>query len=212
MLFEVVEFIIETCKLFNIDDSHGLDHAIKTLLWSLRIGKDINLSYHESMIIQLSCLLHDMCDKKYMDETYGVSRIRTFLTETLKLDPGIIERVIFIITTMSYSKVIKNGYPDFRGDLPVERCYHIVRNSDLLESYDPERCIGYHVRCGGTRKDGIIRMFEIFDNRVLRLIDNGYINLEPAKDYALELHIKALDELAKYREELDHYEIEKNIS
>lgn len=212
MLLEVVDFINDTCIRFNIDNSHGLDHAIKTLLWSLKIGKDINLSYHESLIIQYSCLLHDMCDKKYMDEKYGVDRIRMFLTEKLKVDPGVVERVIFIITTMSYSKVIKNGYPDFRGDKIVETCYHIVRNSDLLESYDPERCIGYHVRCGGTRKDGIVRMFEIFEDRVLRLLDKGYINLEPAKEYALDLHIKALDELVKYREELDHYEIEKNIS
>jgi hypothetical protein len=143
-----------------------------------------------------------MCDKKYMDEKFGVNRIRIFLSETLQIDPGILERVIFIITTMSYSKVIKQGYPDFRGDPSVEKCYHIVRNSDLLESYDPERCIGYHVRCGGSRKDGIIRMFEIFEDRVLRLIDNGYINLESAKEYALDLHKKALDNLERYKYEL----------
>ena len=191
MLNQVVDFIQKTCILFNIDDSHGLGHAIKTLLWSLRISKDMKLTFHESKVIQLSCLLHDMCDKKYMDEQFGVNRIRIFLTETVKEDPGVVERVIFIITTMSYSKVIKKGYPDFKGDPSTEMCYHIVRNSDLLESYDPERCIGYHVRCGGTRKDGIIRMFEIFEDRVLRLIDNGYINLELAKEFALELHIKA---------------------
>jgi hypothetical protein len=202
MLNKVVEFIHITCILFNIDDSHGLGHAIKTLLWSLRISKDMKLTFHECQVIQLSCLLHDMCDKKYMDEQFGVDRIRFFLTETLQLDPGVIERVIFIITTMSYSKVIKQGYPDFKGDPGVELCYHIVRNSDLLESYDPERCIGYHVRCGGTRKDGIIRMFEIFENRIMLLLKNGYINLEPAKEYALDLHKKALDDLKRYKYEL----------
>lgn len=202
MLNQVVEFINQTCILFNIDDSHGLGHAIKTLSWSQRIGKDIKLTFYESRVIQLSCLLHDMCDKKYMDEQFGVDRIRIFLTETLKEDPGVVERVIFIITTMSYSKVIKLGYPDFTGEPSIEMCYHIVRNSDLLESYDPERCIGYHVRCGGIRKDGIIRMFEIFENRIMRLIENGYINIEPAKGYALELHKKALLDLERYREEL----------
>jgi hypothetical protein len=202
MLSQVIEFIRTTCILFNIDDSHGLGHAIKTLLWSLRISKDMKLTFYESKVIQLSCLLHDMCDKKYMDEQFGVSRIRIFLSETLQEDPGIVERVIFIITTMSYSKVIKQGYPNFTGDPSIEMCYHIVRNSDLLESYDPERCIGYHVRCGGNRKDGIIRMFEIFENRIMRLIENGYINLEPAKEYAFELHKKALLDLERYREEL----------
>jgi hypothetical protein len=202
MLNQTVDFIKETCKLFNIDKSHGLDHAIKTLLWSQKIGKDMPLNYNESRVIQLSCLLHDMCDKKYMDEQVGLERIKQFLTETLKLDSGTISRVIFIISTMSYSKVIKYGYPNFGNDTSTELCYHIVRNSDLLDSYDPERCIGYHVRCGGTREDGITRMFEIFEDRVLRLIDRGYINLEPAKQYALDLHIKALDELKKYKNEL----------
>ena len=202
MLNQVLEFINQTCILFNIDDSHGLGHAIKTLSWSQRIGKDMKLTFYESRVIQLSCLLHDMCDKKYMDEQFGVDRIRTFLKESLKEDLGVIERVIFIITTMSYSKVIKLGYPDFTGEPSIEMCYHIVRNSDLLESYDPERCIGYHVRCGGTRRDGIIRMFEIFENRIMRLIENGYINLEPAKEYALDLHIKAVRELKLYKEVL----------
>ena len=202
MLSQVIEFIRTTCILFNIDDSHGLGHSIKTLLWSLRISKDMKLTFYESKVIQLSCLLHDMCDKKYMDEQFGVGRIRIFLSETLREDPGIVERVIFIITTMSYSKVIKQGYPNFTGDPSIEMCYHIVRNSDLLESYDPERCIGYHVRCGGNRKDGIIRMFEIFENRIMQLIGNGYINLEPAKEYAFELHKKALLDLERYREEL----------
>jgi hypothetical protein len=202
MISQVIEFIRTTCILFNIDDSHGLGHSIKTLLWSLRISKDMKLTFYESKVIQLSCLLHDMCDKKYMDEQFGVNRIRIFLSETLREDPGIVERVIFIITTMSYSKVIKQGYPNFTGDPSIEMCYHIVRNSDLLESYDPERCIGYHVRCGGNRKDGIIRMFEIFENRIMRLIENGYINLEPAKEHAFELHKKALLDLERYREEL----------
>ena len=98
--------------------------------------------------------------------------------------------------------VVDQGYPNFGGDKSIEVCYHIVRNSDLLESYDPERCIGYHVRCGGNRTDGIIRMFEIFENRIMRLIENGYINLEPAKEYALDLHIKAVRELKLYKEVL----------
>ena len=82
MLSQVIEFIQNTCILFNIDDSHGLGHAIKTLLWSLRISKDMKLTFYESKVIQLSCLLHDMCDKKYMDEQFGVNRIRIFLSET----------------------------------------------------------------------------------------------------------------------------------
>jgi hypothetical protein len=144
-----------------------------------------------------------MCDKKYMDEDMGLDRIRTFLKETLEVDEDILEAVVFIINTMSYSKVIKYGYPQFTDkDKELEYCYHVVRNSDLLCSYDPERCINYQVRCGGSRKDGIKKMLELFDNRILKLIDNEYINLDEAKGYAIELHDKALVEVEKYKKEL----------
>jgi hypothetical protein len=68
-----------------------------------------------------------------------------------------------------------------------------------LCSYDPERCINYQIRCGGSRKDGIKKMLELFDNRILMLMENNYINLEEAKPYAIELHNKALTEVEKYK-------------
>lgn len=199
---KIKSFIEQTCISHNIDDSHGLEHSIQTLEWSLMLTKYITHSSKESSIIQLACLLHDMCDKKYMDECEGMKNIITFLKYELETQDDVLEAVVFIISTMSYSKVIKYGYPDFRGDNSLEFCYHIVRNSDLLGSYDPERCIGYQIRCGGSRRDGIIKMLELFDNRILTLIKDGYINIEPAIKYANELHKKALVELDKYKNEL----------
>jgi hypothetical protein len=195
-------FIEQTCIKHNIDASHGLEHSLQTLEWSLKLTKDITHSAKESTIIQLACLLHDMCDKKYMDEYEGIKNIIIFLNYELKIAEDVLEAVVFIINTMSYSKVIKYGYPDFKMDKRLEFCYHIVRNSDLLGSYEPERCIGYQIRCGGSRRDGIIKMLELFDNRILTLITDGYINLEASIEYANELHQKALVELDKYKKEL----------
>jgi hypothetical protein len=199
---KIVKFINETCKLYDIDDSHGLEHSIQTLEWSLLITKDIKYSYKNSIIIQLSCLLHDMCDKKYMDEQEGINRIVKFLKDILNITDDIIDAIVFIISNMSYSKVIKYGYPDISHDKDLEFCYHIVRNSDLLGSYDPERCIGYQVRCGGSRREGIIKMLELFDNRILRLVENGYINTEPAIGYANVLKRDVLEKLELYKKEL----------
>lgn len=201
---KIIEFITNTCSKYDIDDSHGLEHSITTLDWSLKISKDIKLSKHESYIIRLSCLLHDMCDKKYMDEKEGIANIINFLKYELDTPYDIIDVIVFIINTMSYSKVIKYGYPDFKNDKSLETCYHIVRNSDLLASYDPERCIGYQIRCGGSRHDGILKMLELFDNRILKLITDGYINLPSAIEYAQELHLGALQILDKYKSELDN--------
>jgi hypothetical protein len=200
---KIIQFINDTCIKYNIDESHGLKHSIQTHEWSQKLTKDIKHCATESVIIKLSCLLHDMCDKKYMDENEGINNIITFLKYELDVSDEIVEAVVFIINTMSYSKVIKNGYPDFKSDKSLKFCYHIVRNSDLLESYDPERCIGYQIRCGGSRRDGIIKMLELFDNRILKLIQNGYINIEPAIKYAEELHQEALGLLDKYKNELD---------
>ena len=199
---KIVNFINETCKLYDIDNSHGLEHSIQTLEWSLLITKDIKYSYKNSIIIKLSCLLHDMCDKKYMDEQEGINRIVKFLKDELNITDDIIEAIVFIISNMSYSKVIKYGYPDISHDKDLEFCYHIVRNSDLLGSYDPERCIGYQIRCGGSRHEGIIKMLELFDNRILRLVENGYINSEPAIGYAEILKKKAIAKLELYKKEL----------
>jgi hypothetical protein len=201
---KIVQFIKATCIKYNIDDSHGLEHSMITLEWSIKISKDIKYSKDESYVIQLSCLLHDMCDKKYMDEKEGIQNIINFLKYSLRTEDHILNSVVFIINTMSYSKVIKYGYPDFKNDKSLETCYHIVRNSDLLASYDPERCIGYQIRCGGSRRDGILKMLEIFDNRILKLITDGYINLPSAIEYAQELHRDALQMLEKYKLELEN--------
>ncbi len=201
-LEQIIRFINQTCITYNIDDSHDLRHSLEALAWSEQLSRGHTLTPADSQIIHLSCLLHDMCDKKYMDEEMGLERIRDFLKETLRVEEDIIEAVVFIISTMSYSKVIKYGYPDFKDRPELEYCYHVVRNSDLLCSYDPERCINYQIRCGGSRKDGIKKMLELFDNRVLQLLSNNYINIEEARPYALELHNKALVEVEKYKGEL----------
>jgi hypothetical protein len=202
-LEQIIRFINDTCLQYNIDDSHDLRHSLEALGWSEQLTKGRTLSPKSLQIIHLSCLLHDMCDKKYMDEAMGLDRIRTFLKDVLGVEEDILEAVVFIINTMSYSKVIKYGYPQFtEEEKELEYCYHVVRNSDLLCSYDPERCINYQIRCGGSRKEGIKKMLELFDNRVLKLIDNNYINLDESKVYAIELHDKVLVELEKYKKEL----------
>lgn len=206
-LEQIIRFINQTCITYNIDDSHDLRHSLEVLGWSEQLTKGHILSNKSLQIIHLSCLLHDMCDKKYMDEKMGLERIKNFLMGELEVEDDILEAVVFIISTMSYSKVIKIGYPDFKDkydNIDLEYCYHVVRNSDLLCSYDPERCINYQIRCGGSRKEGIKKMLELFDNRILMLIENNYINLEEAKPYAIELHNKALTEVEKYKTELQN--------
>ena len=43
---------------------------------------------------------------------------------------------------MSYSKVNKNGFPELGN---YQLCYNIVREADLLASYNIDRCIIYQM-------------------------------------------------------------------
>jgi hypothetical protein len=198
----IIAFIIKQCSNYNIDKSHGLIHSIKTAETSRKISVDADISDRSRVIIEFACLLHDMCDKKYMDEAIGIHEIKRFLKYEVKLPPSIIYDIVFIISTMSYSKVKKNGYPHFENNYELEQCYHIVRNSDLLESYDLERCIDYHTRNGAPRYEGIKNMLNIYKSRISRLLEDGWINIPLAKVYAIQLHEKCNQSAAKYIEEL----------
>jgi hypothetical protein len=91
-------------------------------------------------IIYVSAALHDMCDRKYIDEDLGIKQIQYFLED--KMDHNEIEITKKIITTMSYSKVKKNGFPEL-GE--YQQSYHIVREADLLCAYDFDRCMIYNL-------------------------------------------------------------------
>ena len=202
---KIIEFIQKTCLEFNIDNGHGLDHSKQIFNYCQYLMDFYNLTNQQKLTIEISALLHDMCDKKYMNESEGIIRIEDFLQDTLqipKLQIGDIETIILI---MSYSKVLKNGYPDFTYMEDIELPYHIVRNADLLCAYDLERCMEYQKRCGGNRKECLEKMIEIYKNRVSRHITDRFINLEPAIEIAKQLEVpckKSFDEFLKEYEKL----------
>ena len=132
-----------------------------------------------------SAILHDMCDRKYVsDESLAISEIREymagFLTEC-ELDI-----VVYIITTMSYSKVKKNGYPDLGQ---CQLAYHIVREADLLAAYDIDRCIIYGMSVDKIAYSvAVERANVLFVDRVLKYRSDGLFVTEWSKAKSLELH------------------------
>ena len=135
LLTEIINFIIFMCVKYSIDESHGILHSMKVLEYATKIyeselEKKPSIKDHES-IIYTSALLHDVCDKKYLNEDEGISHIKQFLTN--KVSDKEILIIIKIIQTMSYSKVKIHGFPDL-GEYQL--AYHIVREADLLTAYD----------------------------------------------------------------------------
>jgi len=146
-------------------------------------------------IILTSAALHDMCDKKYMNEYEGIKLIEDFLKD--KLDNEEIEITKKIITTMSYSTVKKNGFPSLGV---YQHAYHIVREADLLSAYDFDRCMIYNMnKSNSTIEYAFNDSYNLFQNRVLKHNKDGLL----LTDYSIRkshiLENKAITRIDQWR-------------
>jgi hypothetical protein len=200
LLNNLFKYVALTTSKFNIDESHGMFHAMEILQFAssnykFEKKKNPELEKHER-IIYVSSILHDMCDKKYMDEQQGIASIEDFLKE--KIPQHEIEATKRIISTMSYSTVKKNGFPDLKE---YQLAYHIVRESDLLCAYDFDRAIIYNM----YRRDGdITKGFEdaenIFHSRILKHVDDGLLITDFSKEISAGLHSRSLIRMEMWRD------------
>ena len=129
-----------TITKYNIDESHGLGHSMNVLNYANQIYEKEQYTFpplkqHED-VIYVAAAVHDMCDNKYMSVEEGKAEIDGLLTK-IQMKPMERKAVLDIIGTMSYSKVIQNGFP-YLGE--YQRAYHVVREADLLSAYDFDRC------------------------------------------------------------------------
>jgi hypothetical protein len=187
--FECVKFMSEKWK---IDESHALKHSMDVYKFAqdiYKLEKDKTAILKDQWtVIGLSAILHDMCDKKYMNEADGVEDIRLFMDNAVS--KAEMDMIINIITTMSYSKVKKNGYPDF-GEYMM--AYHIVREADLLAAYDIDRCIIFGMMVDGLEySEAVIRATKLFSERVLNYRSDGLFVTEFSIQKSAELHDWAL--------------------
>ena len=184
-------FVVNTCRLFNIDESHGLKHSMDVFHFSNKIYesellKNPYIKKYKN-IIDTSSILHDMCDKKYLDEEKGIERIYDYMVN--KISKEDLDVSIKIMKTMSYSKVKKNGFPDLNE---YQLAYNIVREADLLASYDFDRCIIYQMlRNNDDYERAYKDAIELFDNRVFKYMDDKLFTLDYSKNLAHKLHTTA---------------------
>jgi hypothetical protein len=195
-LFQTLfQYILQTTKYRNIDESHGVSHAMNVLVnahesFQIEVKTHTHLQSQEK-VIYIAAALHDMCDKKYMDEDEGIQQLDTVLyddsgtntiTPRYHLEEDDIEAIKTIIRTMSYSKVKVNGFPDLGK---YQQAYHIVREADLLAAYDFDRAMIYHMyQNDKTVVDAYEDSVTLFHERVLRHKEDGLLTL----DYSIQQH------------------------
>ena len=193
----VYSYIDECCKKYNIDESHGLKHSIDTVAWAkLLIDAEQSCAPSERMILY-SAALHDMCDAKYRNPKEASEEIRNGLIDSEKWSAETATALVNIIMTMSYSKLkasMLDGKPVYPNHGSWQRAYHIARHADLLEGYKVRRCMLYTKHRlpqeNSTAYWPIVR--EVFYNRVLNYVSDGWIFLPKAIELSVDLHRKAV--------------------
>jgi hypothetical protein len=139
-------------------------------------------------IIMCSAILHDMCDKKYMNEKEGIEKMNIYMKDYVSTEE--LDIMNKIITTMSYSTVKKNGYPQLNN---YNLAYHIVREADLLAGYDVERCIIYQMMHEGYDYIRSISFAKnMFHTRMLKYIDDDLFITDYSREKAKLFHENAI--------------------
>jgi len=184
-------YVVDTSKKFDIDESHALKHSMEVFGFAKKIYENelvINPQLeNQRELIYMAAIGHDMCDKKYMNEKEGIERYQNYLSDFMS--PYDITIIGQIIGTMSYSKVKVNGYPDL-GDYQL--AYHIVREADLLSAYDIDRCIMYTMHCNNfSYCEALEEALKLFDYRVFKMRKDRLFITNFSKKESLKLHRKA---------------------
>lgn len=189
------QYVIKQCKKYSIDDSHALKHSMEVFhiannIYSSECNKNKFL-IRQKNIIDVASIVHDMCDKKYVNVDESISEMNTFMKTYLSSNE--MQQVNNIITTMSYSHIKKYGFPDHNA---YQHSYNIVREADLLASYDIDRCIIY-----GMMKEkipynlAVKRAIDMTTNRVLTYKKDNLFTTEYAINKSAELHAKCVIDL-----------------
>lgn len=204
LLTTLLRFVQYTSIKNKIDESHSLGHSMKVLHYAqegirYQVPKSPQLKQQEP-IIYTAAILHDLYDRKY--KTVNVPDISLVLE--YKLKPHEIKVVDQIIHTMSYSTVKKEGFP-YMGD--YQMAYHIVREADLLASYDADRAFIYHMF---HSNDDIWKTYEesreFCNNRVLKYHEDNLFMTDYGKSKGLELRTKLNEQLDSWKSIIHTYD------
>lgn len=194
LITKLFNYVLLASSKYNIDETHNIQHSMQVLhhakkIYDSEIKKNPLLKEQERIIFG-AAVLHDMCDKKYVDENVGLREMEEYLEE--EMTPIEIYVIKTIISTMSYSKVKKVGYPTMGL---YQQAFHIVRESDLLAAYDFDRCMLYSINRQNTDvEDAFEHADHLFERRMFKHIEDGLF----VHDYSI-CEAKRLNELALQR-------------
>lgn len=185
----IITFILRQCKDYKIDESHSLSHALNVLDYSTKIYNAELTNFpqiqKQKNVIFTSALLHDMCDAKYVEQLNSLDNIKTFLNEN-EYNNEEVDAICNIVNTMSYSKVLKYGYPNLKE---YQYAYHIVRESDLLCGLQFNRAVLFSIyKDNMLYNDAFAHAKKIYDRRTQNIIDQQMFVTAFGKELADQIY------------------------
>ena len=190
-----------TTKKVGIDESHGIAHSFNTLhnacdIYQNEKFRNTEIIPHEK-VIYVAAAIHDMCDKKYMNEKEGIREIDKLLK--MDMSTSEIQAVHDIVGKMSYSKVKKTGFPDMGK---YQAAYHVVREADLLAAYDFDRAMIYHMykynemtNNSHMVEEAYTDSVDLFSHRMLCHEQDGLLTFEYSRQKADVLRYHSLKQM-----------------
>lgn len=204
----------------GIDNSHNHVHSKEVLYYAKELMKDVPLSDRQKKIVILGSLYHDMNDHKYPPQ--DLERLILEMQEVEK-DLDIITRTIFFMENMSFSKTVKycDGGLQYTVPSDVEKCkdficFDIIRNADLLASYNLRRAFEYrlHKNPQSSVETMVEEVHQLFLKRMGNLRSCNILSLQYERCNVLSerFHKLCAARLKTYtplpvKETLDYFEI-----
>ena len=195
LLNTLYNFVVLTSNKYGIDESHSLGHSMDVFglannIYQSELDKNPYIKDHEN-IIATSSILHDMIDRKYTNKNEGIERIKDYMKNQISSKE--LDISLQIMDTMSYSVVKKNGFPNLGT---YQLAYNIVREADLLASYEFDRAVMYKMyKYNDNYIDAYHDSLTLFKNRVLKYREDKLFTTSYAKTESLKLQMKAIKKI-----------------
>ena len=185
----LLEFVTRHTQHF--DDSHNVQHALDVYKNAVTIAITDYPEYDDD-ILQYACMLHDVCDHKYADESISMEALTQFVYDSLPEAKATL--VLDIINNISYSQEIK-GKRKTLSETGGHRMYQdIVSDADKLEAIGTvgiDRCIAYTRKCSGVIPADVVKHCH---EKLLTLYPGNYIRTPTGRMLAGPLH----DQIVSY--------------
>ena len=197
---------------YNIDSSHNHIHSKEVANYCLQILKcEKNIHLKDKKIALLGSLFHDTIDSKYIKGEDTEVILKNLLEKVVPDEEETIKQVILFSKYISYSKTVeKNKDGSLRFVLPEPlqhfenlQAYHVMRNADLLSSYNLQRTLVYRSHKNKTKDPELLtkEMMRLYFSRMYLLRKNHILSLEnPYCDVASRIMEKmALKRISNYQ-------------